>query len=391
MHFKELSLQIEVKHSLRGPIYELCLKGRVMGRLFNVIRYFLLIQCCSNLAFSQVHNPSRPGTQSPCARQITSGVARVSFNASAQTAVQPNVIRDQRGQVIPYCPGVDRTLGYDHSASNCSATLVADNIMYTAGHCLFPGGDQAFAQQLSAEDICARLNFHFDQPLSQGSSAESVACSEILYFSPRAQLAGSSEFNGGDFALIRINRRMPDSRVLPFQPQTIAQPNFRNSVIAGYPQGGNLVTSQLGSPAAIPVGPNREVIQSITNSDLESQSQFFNGFHAFGMSGGPSVSENCEVNGHYWGGAGPRNGLAYNQSGRCVDFASGAVIMVEESRAAHEILSLIQAGELQVTDNTLNVIDPNRYTPGVLPEDSLFSSTAPETAPLNSQFESGVE
>lgn len=134
------------------------------------------------------------------------------------------------------------------AAAFCSGSLVAPDIVMTAGHCITS----------AASCLTTKIAFGFSlnaagaEPKTLPAS-EVYTCAELIY---REQAAA-----GADFALIRLDRRVSNHTVLPLRREGVVQAG-EGLVVIGHP---------VGLPAKVAGGANvRSVSSSFFTANLDT-------------------------------------------------------------------------------------------------------------------------
>lgn len=109
------------------------------------------------------------------------------------------------------------------SAAFCSGSLVARDVVMTAGHCI-----------VDAQE-CLNTRFVFGYNIKQeGHYPTEVPTGEV--YSCGKIIAREQNGNGADYALIRLNRRVPNHAVLEVN-RAMDPPNGTPLVVIGHPSG----------------------------------------------------------------------------------------------------------------------------------------------------------
>ncbi len=112
------------------------------------------------------------------------------------------------------------------SAGFCSGTLIANNLILTAGHCITSASD------------CARTSFVFGYSVNAAGQFPTRTSSDQVY-SCRRIIHREQVGTGADFGIIEIDRSVPDHQPLPMARRTTRNemPNGTSLVMIGYPAG----------------------------------------------------------------------------------------------------------------------------------------------------------
>lgn len=145
------------------------------------------------------------------------------------------IVADKLGQERNYC--ADEPFINQPAAANCSGSLVGEDLIATAGHCI------------STTD-CAKYSFVFGYKMADSNTAPETVLASDVY---KCREIVAREFtNDQDYALVRLDRAVRDHRILTLQ-RTPAQPNDPIYVV-GHPSGlptkvagGAQVRNQLGA------------------------------------------------------------------------------------------------------------------------------------------------
>lgn len=102
-----------------------------------------------------------------------------------------------------FCPeGIARmfAVNFDDNklSSNCSAFLVADDVVMTNSHCIWVG-------KISLEKTCEGLYFAFPTPMGQ---AQTAGCSKILWRDHRQHGRPHYRKGDNDFALVKLDKKI---------------------------------------------------------------------------------------------------------------------------------------------------------------------------------------
>lgn len=177
----------------------------------------------NRLDVHQVQDPAWKQIAASTAALFRSSSVSVSGN-TAQLATRPLGPRLQLCEEEPF---------YNQGAGAfCSASLVAPDLVMTAGHCVAPP-----RAGITIEEMCDNTTIVFDFAVrdSSGASPSSVPASSVYRCAKVVQhaLDGSSK---NDFALIQLDRPVTDRAALPVNRSGIA-PRGTPLVLIGHPSG----------------------------------------------------------------------------------------------------------------------------------------------------------
>lgn len=110
------------------------------------------------------------------------------------------------------------------SVANCSGFLVGEDLLVTAGHCIKSNSD------------CARWKWVFDYKIEQAGQTKVSVNEDNIYSCKRVVNTVLSRASKDDFALIQLDRKVLDRRVLDYRRQ--GRPaKYDKLVVIGHPSG----------------------------------------------------------------------------------------------------------------------------------------------------------
>lgn len=145
------------------------------------------------------------------------------------------------------------------SAAFCSGSLVAPDIVMSAGHCLRTAND------------CNNVRFVFGFALKkEGSQPDEVSTSEI--YGCKEIIKTEENSNGADFSLVRLNRPVTGHEPLPLRRQG-APAVGDNLVVIGHPAG---IPSKVSGGAKVRTVKDAYVVANLDTYGGNSGSAVFN-------------------------------------------------------------------------------------------------------------------
>ncbi len=108
--------------------------------------------------------------------------------------------------------------------ANCSGFLVGEDLLVTAGHCI------------TSESDCAKNSWVFDYKISQKGQTSITVSKESVYTCKKIINRELSRWDKNDFALIQLDRKVTDRRVLDVRKSGKITKG-ENLVVIGHPSG----------------------------------------------------------------------------------------------------------------------------------------------------------
>jgi V8-like Glu-specific endopeptidase len=125
----------------------------------------------------------------------------------------------------------DRNLEQQPLAAFCSATLISDDLILTAGHC-FPNADET----CKTTDVVFDFHSQQDFELSRIDNSKAYKCLKVIASTPR-----DSSGKGQDYALIQLDRKVTDRKPIRINRmnwrKSMSQRDLENIYIFGHPLG----------------------------------------------------------------------------------------------------------------------------------------------------------
>lgn len=186
---------------------------------------------------------------------LARGVAALMWAHRVDPAEPGSLRANTAGAALQLCP--DEPFAEQPSAAFCSATLIDDDLVLTAGHCL---GATLEAASARCQRVSVVFGYHYSEPgrLGLASGDDVYACRRVVYLDRE-----DTALRFSDAAILQLERRVDTGRA-PIGVATDA-PREKDALLAAA-HGAGLPLKLDGGGRVVEVSPNADYLVASTDS-----------------------------------------------------------------------------------------------------------------------------
>lgn len=178
------------------------------------------------------------------------------------------------------------------SGANCSGFLLGEDTLVTAGHCIKDMTD------------CSKYRWVFDYKVDSEDQGEVTVPTTSVYTCTKIVARQLNQMNGDDYAVVKLDRKVTDRRVLAFRKSGKLKVG-EGVVVIGHPTG---LPTKIADNASVRSLSGKFFVANLDTYGGNSGSAVFNaktgevegilvrGENDYNMAGSCKVSNKCEAN-----------------------------------------------------------------------------------------------